>query len=100
VDLPERTPDGHAQVWLLYQPEPWAPDAVTEQEINLWVRRCTIHSTQALAVAYLDNLLGQQITWRPYNALFPELWIAFDSRGYRWLMQPAALDPLVGYADA
>lgn len=93
--LTERTPDGHAQVWLLYSPEPFRPDSPEEREINLWVRRCTVHSTQAHAVAYLDNLLGEQIEWRPYDALFPELWIASDSRGARWLMVPAAVDALV-----
>lgn len=90
--LPERTPDGHPQVWLLYKPEPFPFDGPEDQEINLWVRRCDVFTSRHEAIAHLDNLLGRQIAWRPYHDLFPELWIAED-RGQRWLMCPSPVDP-------
>lgn len=90
--LPERTPDGLPQVWLLYRPEPFAPGSDDDRSIHLWVRRCDVFTSRAAAAAHLDNLLGRQIAWRPYNELFPELWIAED-RGYRWLMCPSPVDP-------
>lgn len=93
--LTERTPDGHPQVWLLYSPEPYSPTSPEEREINLWVRRCSVHSSRVNAIAHLDNLLGEQVSWRPYHPLFPELWIGFDSRRARWLMAPAPVDALV-----
>lgn len=94
LNLPERTPDGYAQVWLLYKPEPYSPDSPQEREINLWVRRCSIFSSKQAAIDYLNGILGQEVAWRPYDPLFPELWIGFDSRGSRWLMEPAPVDPL------
>lgn len=90
--IPERTPDGHPQVWCLYRPEPFAFDSDDDRAIHLWVRRCDVFTSRAAAIAHLDNLLGRQVTWRPYDELFPELWIGEDCE-HRWLMCPAPLDP-------
>lgn len=95
--LLETTPDGHDCVWLVYQPEPWFFDSPPDQEINLWCRRCTVHASRETAADSLERRIGERPAFRPYHPLFPELWIWFDSRGYRWLMESAALDPLVKY---
>jgi hypothetical protein len=96
MDLPERTPDGHPQVWLLYSPEPFTPDSIQEREINLWVRRCDVFTSRDAASDHLARLIGRPVAFRRYGELtrgwFPELWI-FEDRGYRWLMCPAPLDP-------
>ena len=97
ADLPERTPDGHAQVWLLYDPEPWPFDSDDQKAIHLWVRRCRVYASRDRAIKVLSDTLGYPIDWQPYNPLFPELWVAHDRRGYRWLMEPAAVDPLRAY---
>jgi len=60
VTLPERTPDGHPQVWLRYSPEPWEPFSAPEREINLWVRRCEVFSSREQAVESLNELIGEQ----------------------------------------
>jgi hypothetical protein len=89
--LLEKTPDGHAQVWLLYQPEPFAFDSDDERAIHLWVRRANVFSSRAEAAAFLDNLIGRQIRWQQHE-LFPELWIGQDDRR-RWLLTAAPLNP-------
>ena len=92
VEIPERTPDGHGQVWLLYRPEPYAPGSDDDRSIHLWVRRCDVFTSRITAIAFLDNLLGYEVTWQHYNELFPELWIG-GARGNRWLLCPAPVDP-------
>lgn len=87
--IPEQTPDGLPQVWLLYTPEPYPHGGHEDQAIHLWVRRCSVFTSQQAAIVHLDNLLGHQVPWRKYDPLFPELWIGIDYRGYRWLMEPA-----------
>lgn len=88
----ERTPDGHPQVWLLYRPEPFAPDSAADRAVFLWVRRCDVFTSRAEAIAHLDNLIGRQVLWREYDPIFPELWIG-ESHGQRWLMAPAPVNP-------
>jgi hypothetical protein len=88
----ERDPDGHARSWLLYRPEPFAPWSDDDRSIHLWVRRCDVFTSRVTAIAFLDNLLGYQVTWQPYNEAFPELWIGW-ARGNRWLLCPAPVDP-------
>jgi len=95
--LTERTPDGHPQVWLLYSPEPFRIDSPEEREINLWVRRCSVYPTRERAIEALNERLGDNVAWRPYHPLFPELWIGIDRRGARWLMEAAPVDPLGAY---
>jgi hypothetical protein len=90
--VPERTPDGHPQVWLLYRPEPFAPWSDDNRSIHLWVRRADVFTSRVTAIAFLDNLLGYQVTWKEYNEAFPELWIGW-ARGDRWLLCPAPVDP-------
>lgn len=90
--LTERTPDGHGQVWLRYSPEPFPVGDISEREINLWVRRCEVFSSRERAIQSLDALLGEHVQWRPYDPIFPELWIGFSRAGYRWLMCPAPVD--------
>lgn len=90
--LTERTPDGHPQVWLLYSPEPFAPGSVEEREINLWVRRANVFTSQIAAEDFLADLLGRQVAWRPWAPDFPELFVGED-RGRRWLMCPAPVNP-------
>lgn len=90
--IPERTPDGLPQVHLLYRPEPFAPDSIQEREINLWVRRCDVFTSRDRAIAHLDSLLGREVQWRPYDSLFPELWIGED-RGFRWFIVAVPVDP-------
>jgi hypothetical protein len=90
--LSERTPDGHPQVWLLYRPEPFAPWSDDDRSIHLWVRRADVFTSRVNAIAFLDNLLGYQVTWKEYNEAFPELWIGW-ARGDRWLLCPAPVDP-------
>jgi len=92
VNLPERTPDGHVQCWLRYSPEPWEPFSAPEREINLWVRRCEVFSSRERAIESLNELLGENVQWRPYDPIFPELWIGFSRGGYRWLLVPAGVD--------
>lgn len=92
----ERTPDGHPQVWLLYDPEPFAPGSIEEREINLWMRRANVFTSKAKAETFLSSLLGGPVVFSPYDPLFPELWIYRVRRGhatYRWLMCPAPVDP-------
>lgn len=90
--LTERTPEGHAQVWLLYRAEPHSPDGPEEQEMNLWVRRCDVFTSRQEAIAHLDNLIGQQVAWRLYDPIFPELWVG-ELRRRRWWMVPAPVNP-------
>lgn len=85
------TPDGHPQVWLLYTPEPFMFGSDDDRSIHLWARRCEVFSTQQAAMDHLDNILGTKLTWRRYDPLFPELWIAKDNRGFRWLMTSAGI---------
>lgn len=92
MTIPETTPDGHPQVWLLYRPEPFRPDGPEEREINLWVRRADVFTSHDEATAFLSRLLSVDVTFRPYNPIFPELWI-FERRGYRWLLCPAPVNP-------
>lgn len=91
--LTERTPDGHPQVWLLYRTEPFEFDSDDDRAIHLWVRRADVFTTRAGAMAFLNNLIGRQVTWRPYNTeFFPELWMG--TLGHiRWLCCPAPVDP-------
>lgn len=86
------TPDGDPQVWLLYRPEPFHPDGPEEREINLWVRRCDVFTSRDEATAFLADLLRVDVAFRPYHPIFPELWI-FESRGHRWLLCPAPVNP-------
>lgn len=90
------TPDGNAEVWLLYTPEPYPHGGHEDRAIHLWVRRCSVHTSRVEAIAHLDNLLGHQVPWRKYDPLFPELWIGEDHRGKRWLMEPAPVNPFPG----
>lgn len=90
--LAECTPDGHAQVWLLFRPEPFAPGSDDDRSIHLWVRRCDVFTSRETAIVWLERLIGQAVPFRPYNELFPELWIGED-RGHRWLLAPAPVDP-------
>lgn len=97
--LLEKTPDGIPQLWLLYRSEPWRPDGVEEQEMSLWVRRCDVFTSRAVAIAFLDNLIGAQVKWQKYAEVtggwFPELWVG--KRGAsRWWLVAAPLDPPVG----
>lgn len=92
MNIPETTPDGHPQVWLLYRPEPFSPDGTEEREINLWVRRADVFTTAHEATLFLARLLGVEVGFRPYNPIFPELWI-FERRGHRWLLCPAPVNP-------
>src|SRR5688572_25671257 len=92
MSLTERTPDGHMQCWVLYRPEPFAFDSDDDRSLHLWVRRCDVFASKAEAIAFLDNLLGRQVRWRPYDPLFPELWIGMDDR-HRWLLEPAPVNP-------
>lgn len=92
LEVIERTPDGHIEVWLLYSPEPFAPDSIEERQINLWVRRASVFTSRQAAVEHLNALLGRTVIWREYDPLFPELWIG-TSHGHRWLMEPAPLNP-------
>lgn len=88
-ELPERTPDGHPQVWLLYRPEPHTSDGV-------WVRKCDVFTSREAAIRHLTGLIGhahaQTIRWEPH-VLFPELSIGTDGRGHCWYLEPA---PLLG----
>ena len=93
MNLPERTPDGHGQVWCLYRPEPHRPFGVEERERNLWVRRCDIFTTQQRAMDHLASLTGREVVWAPYNPIFPELWVGHDGLGHRWWLVPAPVDP-------
>lgn len=92
-EFSERTPDGHTQVWLLYRPEPHEIDSDDERSIHLWVRRANVFTSQQYAVLFLASLIGEMVEFRPYDPLFPELWIGHDSRGHRWLMCPAPVNP-------
>jgi len=89
------TPDGHLEVWLLYRPEPFPVGDISEREINLWVRRADVFTSRERAVAHLNTLLGETVPWRPYDPIFPELWIGYSRAGYRWLMCPAPVDAMV-----
>lgn len=92
VEIPERTPDGHGQVWLLYRTEPFAFDSDDDRAIHLWVRRADVFTSRERAIEHLDALIGRQVHWRPYDALFPELWMG--TLGHiRWLCCPAPLNP-------
>lgn len=90
--LVERTPDGHFQVWCLYQPEPFPHGSDDDRSIHLWVRRASVFTSKELAVHHLAGLIGEMVEFRPYDPLFPELLIGRDSRGKRWLMEPAPVD--------
>jgi hypothetical protein len=90
--IPERTPDGHPQVWLLYRPEPFEFNDDEDRSIHNWIRRCDIFTSRAEAIAFLDNIMGRQIAWRLYGDPFPELWIAQDGIS-RWLMVAAPVNP-------
>lgn len=89
VDPPGRTPDGLAQVWLLYQPEPWAFDSDDERRMHLWMRRCSPCVSKLAAEDHLSGILGWPVAFKPYDPLFPELWIYRDHRGFRWLLCPS-----------
>lgn len=95
MNLPERTPDGYAQIWLLYSPEPFEFDSDDDRSIHLWVHRASVFTSQAAAMGHPERLTGYPVEWRQYGP-FPELWIGFDSRGSRWLCEAAPVDPLVG----
>jgi hypothetical protein len=86
------TPDGHAEVWLLYRAEPFHPDGPEEREMNLWLRRCDVFSSRVNAIAHLDTLIGAQVRWRPYNPIFAELWVGRLGQ-HRWWLVSAPLDP-------
>lgn len=92
MSITERTPDGHQQVWLLYRPEPFHPDSPEEQELNLWVRRADVFTSRDEAIVHLDNLIGRQVAWQPYNAIFPELWVG-RSHGRRWWLCASPVNP-------
>lgn len=96
--IPERTPDGHPQVWLLYRPEPFAPGGDDDRAIHLWVRRCDVFTTQRAALAHLYGLLGPDlaasIRWKEHE-LFPELTVGVDRRGHRWLLTWAPVNAMV-----
>lgn len=89
--LPERTPDGDARVWLLFGPGLFT---LTPQ-LHHWTRPCSVFSTQAEVVRHLAALLGDDLgstlRWEQHS-LFPELEMATDTRGYRWLLTPAPVD--------
>lgn len=89
MNLPERTPDGHPQCWLLYSREPTTSDGV-------WLRRCNVFPSQAAAVNHLRALIGPDLAaslqWQPH-VLFPELHVGRDRRGAVWFLEPA---PLLG----
>lgn len=87
----EYTVDGHPQVWLLYQPEPFEFGSDDDRSIHLWVRRCRVFFSRQAAIDHLKSILGHEVVWKPYNELFPELWIGVDYRGVRWLMEPAGI---------
>lgn len=93
--FPERTPDGHPKVWLLYRPEPFAPGSDDDRAIHLWVRRCDVFTSQRAALAHLYALLGPDLAasvrWREHE-LFPELTVGVDRRGCRWLLTWAPVD--------
>ena len=93
IELPERTPDGHGQVWLLYRMEPFEFDSDDDRSIHLWVRRADVFTSREKAIAHLDALIGRQVAWGPYNTdFFPELWQGRLGR-VRWLLCPAPVDP-------
>ncbi len=96
VTWPERTPDGHPRVWLLYHPEPFAPGSDDDRAIHLWVRRCDVFTSHHAAIAHLYALLGPDLAasvkWREHE-LFPELTVGVDRRGHRWLLTWAPVDP-------
>jgi hypothetical protein len=93
VNIPERTPDGHPQLWLLYRSEPWTPTSSAEREMNLWVRRADVFTSRQQAMDHLTSLIGRETVWAPYNPIFPELWVGHDGLGHRWWMAPAPLNP-------
>jgi hypothetical protein len=93
--IPERTPDGHPQVWLLYRPEPFEFDSDDDRSIHLWVRRADVFTSREKAIAHLDALIGGSVAWHNYGAatgFFPELWQGKLGR-FRWLLCPAPVDP-------
>jgi hypothetical protein len=96
MELTERTPDGHPQVWLLCRPEPFEFDSDDDRSIHLWVRRCDVFTSRAEAIAHLDNLLGHQVRWDRYadlhDGFWPELWIG-KIGSQRWLMCAAPVNP-------
>lgn len=86
------TPDGHPEVWCLYRQEPFEVDSDDDRSMHLWVRRCDVFTSKAEAIAFLDNLIGAQVLWQPYDPIFPELWVG--RRGpSRWWLCPASLNP-------
>lgn len=90
------TPDGDAQVWLLYRPEPFAFDSDDDRAIHLWMRRCDVFTSRDQATAFLARLIGRTVRFEPYDPLFPELWIFRDRRAeitHRWLLCPAPVNP-------
>ena len=90
------TPDGHPEVWLLYSPEPYPPGSYDDRAIPLWVRRANVFSSREAAMIHPERLTGYVVEWRPYDPLFPELWVGTDGRGARWLMEPA---PILGAGE-
>lgn len=89
MNLTERTPDGHPQVWDLYRPEPFLTDGV-------WLRRCDTFTSEANAKGFLNDLLGvpegHSLPWRQHP-MFPELQQATDGRGHWWYLVAKPLDP-------
>lgn len=92
VQIKERTPDGHPQLWALYSPEPYEPFSDEDISIHLWFRRVNIFTSRIEAIVALDNLIGKQIKWKLYNEAFPELWIGMNGHS-RWLMEAIPLNP-------
>lgn len=88
VTLPERTPDGDEQCWLLFSPGLFT----LTPALHHWQTPCTVWTSEAEAVRHLAELLGDDLAsslrWEQHE-LFPELSTATDARGYRWLLVPA-----------
>ena len=51
-----------------------------------------IREEKKAVLAGMVDLIGAQVQWRPYDELFPELWIGMNGR-QRWLLEAAPLNP-------
>jgi hypothetical protein len=95
VNAPEQTPDGDAQVWLLFSPGLFT----LTPALHDWTTPCQVFTSQLAATGHLAALLGEPLAsslrWEQHP-LFPELAIGTDSRGYRWLLVSAPVDAGVG----
>lgn len=91
----ERTPDGDRRAWLLFSPSVFDLDPA----IHAWTRPCEVFTSQMAAVSHLAGLLGEplasSLAWTQHD-LFPDLFMATDSRGWRWLLCTAPVDAGVG----